>query len=208
MISVPPTVRFQDATGWQITLMFTRPEVATAGFDFQRQATVPLAVSMTIPNRPETVIVEVGYEGGEPLALGVHVHNPRSTSISARELRRLPYGRCITAALAAARWVRDHGLNTQPEALAAAQTIPPPYPPSDESRKSPKWYLDLLERHNSNQALGIDSVSEIANKYEVTRNAVYQWLHRGRKLRSLRSAAPKQEPTEVTADYDAPASTQ
>src|SRR3954464_3103714 len=129
LIGTPPTLSLQDQDGWFVNLSVKGSDGFGAGFDWQRRELVDLSVALTIPGRDETVRLEIVYEDERAQVIGVHVQAPGR--ISARKLRRIPYGRCIATALAAASWVSTHGLSTEPSAVAATSAIPRPDYPAD-----------------------------------------------------------------------------
>lgn len=144
---------------------------------------------------PYSVDVDFARDSeGELVPIGVHVRRTFSTSrhkkggqypfvegtepkpVSAVDLRAIPFGRVIRAALTAAK--QPEPTDERHDELERT-LVPRGRPRKGRSRE---WYLSLLAGARKFEKDGLSPANEIARRKGVSTNLVYQWLHVARRI--------------------------
>lgn len=191
---LPIRVGLGNADGWSVEVVVRAPDGSPATFDFydQDRETADVAVRIEIPERGYVVDVHVIRDraAGTYRAAGTMARTVNGGPVSARELRRLPFARCIATALAAARWIHEHWISETPVARtsrrqvhapwATSPRLPPGHPPRGKTGVA--WYLEFANAYRAAHARGERPSQTIAKHYDVKPNLVYQWKHQACKL--------------------------
>ena len=143
---------------------------------------------------PYTVDVEfVRDSDGELVPVGVSVRRTYPTSrhkkqgsyqfadeavlepLSAVDVRQIPFGRVIRAAMVAAAAGPEDDIRADVDRILVPRGRP-------QRGKSVKFYRDLLKSAHEFQQQGLSPAKEIARRKGVSPNLVHQWLHVARRL--------------------------
>jgi hypothetical protein len=160
----------------------------------------PYAVDVELVRDDEGAFVPIGVsvrrlfptsrhkQGGVyPLAAGT-----RMEPVSAAEIRKIPFGRIIRAAITSAVSMEPFKKGTagEPERILQERhdeleriLVPRGRPPRG---RSVRWYCDLLKAARRLERRGLSPAKEIARgKTGVSENLVHQWLHVARRYERL-----------------------
>lgn len=91
------------------------------------------------------------------------------------DVRQIPFGRVIRAALAAADAELEDDISADVDRILVPRGRP-------QRGKSVKFYRDLLKSAHEFRQQGLSPAKEIARRKGVSPNLVHQWLHVARRL--------------------------